>query len=366
MTPNHRLRAGDSWASPRTFCGGYPWPLIGDLADGIDVTACDLVHESRRLESKANKPYLRLVLGDRSGTIEGVVWDDVDRWEPLCLVESIVGVRARVGLYQDKLQLKVTLVEPLRTETTDLEYLLPASRRSRERMEAELDALIASVADRPLRKLLLRCLGRGTELGGAFRVHPAAKRNHHAYISGLLEHSVSVATTCAALADHYREQGVKVDRDLLVAGALLHDIGKLRELKGMPGGGYTNEGQLLGHVVIGIQIVGREGERVSSLSPERLLLLQHLVASHQGKPEWESPKAPQIVEGILLHYADDLDAKVNQVTTLLSGVPAGEWSGYDRSLSRAFFQPPEIEKSDDVEPVTSEDAVELFIDLFRG
>ncbi|MBW3629631.1 MAG: HD domain-containing protein [Gemmatimonadetes bacterium] len=366
MKPQLHLRAIDSWSDPRSFCGGYPWPLIGELADGADVTACYLVYESRRLESRSNKPYLRLLLGDRSGTIEGMVWDDVDRWEPLCLAESVVGVRARVGSYQEKLQLKVSLVEPLRTAAEDMEYLLPASRRPRERMEAELDTLIASVSDRGLRKLLVRCLGRGSETGRAFRVHPAAKRNHHAYLCGLLEHTVSVATVCARLAAHYQEQGVKVDRDLLLAGALLHDIGKLRELKGFPGAGYTDEGQLLGHVVIGIQMVGREGERVSSLRAERLLLLQHLIASHQGKPEWESPKAPQILEGLLLHYADDLDAKINQVTTLLAGVPAGEWSGYDRTLARSFFHAPEIATSEEVEPVSADDAVELFMDLFRG
>ena len=366
MKRHPHLRAVGSWSDPRTFCGGYPWPLIADLTDGAEVSACYLVHEVRRQEARNSKPYLRLLLGDRSGTIPAMVWEEVDRWEPLCPAESIVGVRARVGSYQDRLQLTVSVVEPLRADAADLEYLLPSSPRPRERMEGELEALIASVADRGLRKLLHRCLGRGSELGRAFRAHPAAKRNHHAYLGGLLEHSVSVATVCSALASHYQAQGHRVDRDLLVAGALLHDVGKVRELRGMPGAGYTDEGQLLGHIVIGIQLVGREGERIASLPPERLLLLQHLIASHQGKPEWESPKSPQILEGVLLHYADDLDAKVNQVTTLLAGVPSGEWSGYDRSLARAFFQPPEMPGSDEVEPLSPDDAVELFIDLFRG
>ena len=366
MKPRPHLRAVSAWSDPRTFCGGFPWPLIGDLADGAEVTACYLVHESRRLEARNAKPYLRLLLGDRSGTIQAMVWEEVDRWEPLCPAESVVGVRGRVGSYDGRLQLTVSLVEPLRADPADLEHLLPASPRPRERMEAELEALVASVTDRGLRRLLQRCLGRGTELGRAFRAHPAAKRNHHAYLGGLLEHSVSVASTCAGLAQHYQAQGHRVDRDLLVAGALLHDLGKVRELKGRPGAGYTDEGQLLGHIVIGIQLVGREGERIADLPAERLLLLQHLIASHQGKPEWESPKSPQIVEGLLLHHADDLDAKVNQVTTLLAGVPSGEWSGYDRSLARAFFQPPEIASTDEVEPVSPDDAVELFIDLFRG
>src|SRR5690606_28940164 len=209
-------------------------------------------------------------------------------------------------------------------------------------------------------------LGRGSESGRAFRVHPAAKRNHHAYLCGLLEHSLSVATACDRLAAHYAAVGVPLDRDLLVTGALLHDLGKTRELKGFPAVGYTTEGHLLGHIVIGMQIVAREAEEVPGLDPERLLLLQHLIASHQGRPEWDSPKVPQLLEALVLHYADDLDAKLNQAGALLSGVAAGSWSAYDRGLGRAFFQPPAALASQDVEPAPATHAVELLMDLFHG
>ena len=353
-------------STPTSFCGAVPWPLVAELRDGQEVAACYLVQESRRAESRANKPYLKLLLCDRTGTIDGYVWEEADRWEPLCGAESIVGVRGRVATYQDRLQLRVTWVEPLRVGPSDLEHLLPASPRPRAEMEAELDALVSSVNDPGLRRLLQRCLGTGSELGRAFRVHPAAKRNHHAYLCGLLEHSLSVAGSCDLLAGHYRRQGIELDRDLLVAGALLHDLGKLRELKGFPANGYTTEGQLLGHIVIGIQMVGREAERVGELSAERLLLLQHLIASHQGRPEWDSPRVPQLREALLLHYADDLDAKLNQVGSLLAGVSAGEWSAYDRGLGRSFLRPPDLSASAEVEPVEQEEAVELFMDLFRG
>ena len=366
MTTVHPLRPSQPEPNPRSFCGEYPWTLIEELALGAEIAACYLVQECNRRETRNGKPFLQLVLADRSGTISGMVWDDALRWEPLCQPESIVGVRGLVQEYDGKLQVNVSRVERLNTAAEDLEYLLPASRRPRDRMEAELDALIGSVADRGLRKLLQRCLGRSTELGRAFRVHPAAKKNHHAYLAGLLEHSLSVASACDALAAHYAAQGLLLDRDLLVAGALLHDLGKVRELKGVPGSGYTNEGQLLGHIVIGIQLVGREGEKLASLPAERLLLLQHLIASHQGKPEWDSPKVPQLVEALVLHYADDLDAKLNQVRTLLSGVAPGAWSGYDRGLGRAFFQPPPFPATPELEPVPAEEAAELFIDLFRG
>lgn len=325
---------------PRTFCGdAYPWPLISELVDGSDVTACYLVLESRRAETKQNKPFLRLVLGDRTGSIDAVVWDDADRLEPVCAAESVVGVRARVQSYNDRLQLRVSAAQPLTVEGAEYERFLPASPRPLELMERELDALAASISDPGLVKLLRRCVGRGTKMGRAYRSHPAAKRNHHAYVGGLLEHSISVASSCSRLAEHYAGQGVAIDRDLLVTAAILHDIGKLRELSGYPSNAYTTEGKLLGHIVIGMQIVADEAAAVTELGDERRLLLLHLIASHQGKPEWDSPRVPQLMEAILLHYADDLDAKLNQAGSVLAGVEPGGWSAYDRSLERSMFRP---------------------------
>lgn len=325
---------------PRVFCGdSYPWPLISDLADGTDIVGCYLVLESRKAETKQNKPYLRLVLGDRTGSIDAMVWEDAERLEPVCAPEAFVGVRGRVSSYNERLQLKVSSVEPLSLEAPDYELLLPASPRPRETMERELDAIVASVRDPGLHELLRRCLGRATELGRAYRAHPAAKRNHHAYVGGLLEHSLSVASSCSRLAEHYAGQGVAVDRDLLVTAALLHDIGKIRELKGFPAVSYTTEGKLLGHIVIGIQMVANEAAAVPAIGEERRLLLLHLIASHQGRPEWDSPRVPQVIEALLLHYADDLDAKVNQAGSLVARVEQGEWTAYDRSLERSFFRP---------------------------
>lgn len=353
--------------SPRTFCGDhFPWPLIGELSDGDDVAACYILQEKRRAETRANKPYLRLTLGDRTGTIDGYIWDDAERWDPLCVPDDIVGVRGRISIFNDRLQIRVQMLEPLCADDDDMARLLPASERSREQMQRELEALISSVRDAGLCALLRGCLDRETELGRRFRLHPAAKRNHHAFLSGLLEHSLSVAHMCHRLAEHYAIQGVPLDRDLLVTAALLHDIGKVRELRGVATPGYTTEGQLLGHIVLGIQMVAAQARDVPELSEDRLLLLQHLIASHQGKPEWDSPKIPQLLEAMLLHYADDLDAKLNQAARLLGGVPAGEWSSYDRGMGRSFFRPPALPEGDNVETVQQEQAVGLFMDLFHG
>jgi 3'-5' exoribonuclease len=352
---------------PRAFCGGaFPWPLVRELADGRDVTACYLVHDKQRKETKAAKPYLHLVLGDRTGTIEAKVWDFADRFDPLFQADDVVGVRGRTSVYNGKVELSVTAVEPLTIGEDDLAFFVPSSPRDRGEMGRELDMLVGTVSDPALRALLARCVGKGTMLGKQYRLHPAAKRNHHAYLGGLLEHSLSVAKAADRLCAHYQAQGARLDRDLLVAGALLHDIGKVRELTAKRTFGYTDEGHLLGHILIGLQLVTKEAEQIPGLSPEKLLHLQHLIASHQGRHEWASPKVPQTLEAVVLHYADDLDSKMNPAIALLSSVEEGGWTPYDRHLERSLFQPPAFPSNGQVEPVPAAEVVEVVLDMFRG
>ncbi|HEV2148127.1 MAG TPA: HD domain-containing protein [Longimicrobiaceae bacterium] len=363
------LRPPGRRADLRTFCGtAFPWPMVGELEDGREVTACYLVHDKQRRETRAAKPFLQLTLGDRTGTVPAMVWDDADRLDALFGADDVIGVRAKVGTYNDRLQVTVLAAEPLEVVDDDLAFFLPCCPRDREALGREVDRLVATVEDRPLRVLLERCLGKRTALGRSFRMHPAAKRNHHAYLGGLMEHSLSVALACDRLAAHYIGQGARIDRDLLIAGALLHDVGKVRELSAARSFGYTVEGQLLGHIVLGIQIVGREAEAIPGLAPERLLLVQHLIASHQGRLEWASPKVPQMVEALVLHYADDLDSKMNPAVALLSGAGEGEFTPFDRHLERSLFNPapPALARAPELEPVTPEAAAEVLIDLFRG
>lgn len=356
----------------RAFCGEpFPWTMISALADGTEVVACYLVHERRRAVTKTDKPYLDLRLGDRTGTIAAKVWDQVERWEPLCAPDGIIGVRARVSSFREELQLTVVAMEPLQLQPDDLRHFVPASPRDPRELEQALDDVVAGVGDPALRALLLRCLDADRELGRRFRTHPAATRNHHAYLCGLLEHSVSVADCCAGLAEHYRAQRVLLDRDLLIAGALLHDIGKTEELGTGRTFRYTDAGRLLGHIVLGIQIIAREAAAVPELPEDRLLLLQHLVASHQGRKEWASPAEPQTLEALILHYADDLDAKVNAATVLVAGVAPGEWTERAPMLTRQFFRPgappPSAESlPPELRPVDPEEAVGAMIDLFHG
>jgi len=350
---------------PRAWCGGT-WPQVRELADGRDVVGCFLVHDKQRKETKSFKPYLHLVLGDRTGTIDAKIWDDADRFDALFAVGDVVGVRGRTSTYNGKIELTVTALQPVELGEDDLELFVPASPRDRGVMGKELDLLVETVADPHLRLLLQRLTGRSTAVGKRYRLHPAARRNHHAYLGGLLEHSLSVAMAADALCAHYRRQGARLDRDLLVTAALLHDVGKVRELSAARTITYTDEGQLLGHILIGLQMVTREAEAIPGFRPECLLHLQHLVASHQGRHEWASPKVPQTLEALILHYADDLDSKVNPAMTLLREVGEGGWSPYDRSLERALFQPPAFPENAQVQPVPAAEVVEVVLDMFRG
>lgn len=328
--------AADPAYSPREWIGDdeYPWPPTLGLADGEGVAACFTVTQLSLGRTRSDAPFLRLVLTDSYGSVEARMWDDVEAVADHLRVGAYVGVRGVVETYQDQRQLQVHSLALLRVELDDLVLFLPRSARSPERMNAELAAAIDSIDDAPLRHLLALLLDASTETGHAFRLAPAAKQNHHAYLGGLLEHTLSVARVCDMLVAHY---GAALDRDLLIAGALLHDIGKIREIGARAGFPYTDEGKLLGHIVIGMQMVADAARGVPDLAESRLLLLQHLIASHQGRFEWQSPREPRILEAVLLHYVDDLDAKLNQAGNLVDAVTGG-WTAFDRSLGRDFLR----------------------------
>lgn len=318
------------WVGPAPF----PWPAAHGLPDGAGLRACFCVVDVAVARTRQDQPYLRVGLTDRHGAVEGRVWNDALAIAATLRPGLYIGVQARVEYFNGTLQLCLDELQPLRVQLEDLELFLPRSRRSDADMAAELDGFIGSVADPAFRALLLRVLGAESEVGRAFRLAPAAKHNHHAFLGGLLEHTLSVAGACSALAAHY---GAGIDRDLLLTAALLHDVGKVREIGARAGFPYTDEGKLLGHILLGLQMVHDAAADVPGLDPVRLLLLQHLIAAHQGRYEWQSPREPMVLEALLLHYADDLDAKLQQVRELM-GRSGGGWTSYDRSLRRDFLQ----------------------------
>lgn len=330
------MRNGARPLGPREWMDGcrFPWPAVDELEEGAAVVACYCVTGLSREQTKSGKTYYKLQLLDSSGTLEGRVWDPVPAVMDALAPGTFVGVRGTLEVFKESRQLKVVEILPVHVEPDDLDLFLRRSPRDAATMERELEERIRSVDDRPLRSLLRALLGADCETGRAFRKAPAAKHNHHAYVGGLLEHSLSVALACDRMAEHYWPA---VDRDLLVTGALLHDLGKIREINPRVGFPYTDEGKLLGHILLGLQIVADAAKEVPELSNERLVLLQHLVAAHQGKYEWQSPREPLILEALILHFCDDLDAKMNQVLGLVASVDSG-WTAYDRNFGREFLR----------------------------
>jgi 3'-5' exoribonuclease len=327
---------GASDPTPREWVGDlpFPWPPALAHADLEDVVACYSIQSLHVGRTRSDAQFLKLQLTDCYGRVEARMWDGVEAVVDALRPGMYVGVRGRVERYQEERQLRIEEITPLRVDLDDLVLFLPRSARGAEHMDAELAAAIASVKDRGLRALLQALLGKTTDTGHAFRLAPAAKQNHHAYLGGLLEHTLSVVRVCDLLAGHY---GDAIDRDLLIAGALLHDLGKVREIGARAGFPYTDEGKLMGHILIGLQMVSDAAASVPALHPSRLLLLQHLIASHQGRYEWQSPREPRTIEALVLHYADDLDAKLNQAGALLDAVAIG-WTAYDRSFARDFLK----------------------------
>ena len=329
--------AGRAAVPMRQFLAGseIPWPAAAEQEDGTLIVGCYSVLDPALKTTKQGKPYLRMELCDLHGKIEARVWESAERYAAEAEEGGYVGVRGRVEYFQDQPQINVDHLEPIRVEPEDLGLFMPRSPRDPLEMEAELTDLIASVKDKPLRKLLRKLLGPKTDTGQWFRQAPAASKHHHAYVGGLLEHTLSITRLCDAFADHY---GPIIDRDLLITGALLHDVGKTKEIATRAGFPYTSEGKLLGHILLGLEMVHDAGRAVQ-VPEDRLRLVEHLVAAHQGRYEWQSPREPQTLEALLLHYADDTDAKMQQALDLVRAGGEG-WTDYSRSFRRSFLKHP--------------------------
>lgn len=317
-----------------------------EIAVGEEIREVFCVGFAERKMGK-NGPFLRLTFLDRTGSVAGVAWDDVDRLAEVLVEGGYARVSGVVTEYRGEPQLKVVGAEPVEEEIDPAEYL-PRGPVEGEESVAGIEALVETIADRPLRALVDAFLD-DPAFRRAFAAAPAAKVNHHAYVGGLAEHTRSVMELCAAAADHYPG----VDRDLLLVGALFHDIGKIRELAVEPGFPYTVEGNLLGHIAIGFEMVRERAREVESLPADRVTDLGHLILSHQGELEWGSPVRPVTLEALILHYVDNLDSKVGTALHHLEGVETGS-SDWVRSLGRRLFRRGGIERGgiehEEVEP----------------
>ncbi|NNF45787.1 MAG: HD domain-containing protein [Desulfofustis sp.] len=327
--------------------------FIDALKEGQQVDDLFLVKSVRLAETRAGKPYLQLVFADRSGDIGGPAWDNAEALEKICIPGKVVRVSGAVQIYRDKLQLRVDHIEAADQANLKMENYLAASSRNPASMESELDQRLSEIADPFLSKLLHKIFHQ-TEVGERFQHAPAAKGIHHAYRGGLLEHSLSMARVASLLAGHYQT----VEKDLVIAGALLHDIGKTVELQSEVGViDYTDIGRLKGHVVIGSEFLASVAAEIEDFPKELLVHLQHLVLSHHGRQEFGSPVVPMTAEALLLSFIDDMDAKMSLVDQLSTKLKADgpTWSDYQRSLERYILLKPTLDGSDHAETKAEDD-----------
>jgi 3'-5' exoribonuclease len=294
-----------------------------------------LVRDKIMAMAKNGKPYMTLKLVDRTGEVEGRVWDRVDEFSERFGKDDFLRVQGKASVYLGKMQLVVQDLARLADGEVDLADYLPVATRSTEELVAELRTRVASLTDSHLRRLLEAFLADAAFLQ-RYATAPAAKTMHHVYLGGLLEHSLAVAD----LADDVSRRYPGVQRDLLVVGALLHDIGKVAELCYERSFDYTDEGKLIGHIVMGVEMVEEKVRQLPDFPRALATLIKHLLLSHHGQYEFGSPKRPKTLEAVILNFLDDLDSKINGVRTHIERDPdnGSAWTSYHRLYDRYFFK----------------------------
>jgi 3'-5' exoribonuclease len=311
-------------------------PSIADLPrfENQVITGFFVVGAKQTRSKKDGAPYFALTLGDSTGQIEARMWDTAEAGE--FAAGDVVKLRGQVCRYQEKFQINVERIRRAEAGEFELGDFVPRTERDIDELWAELNGYVESFTE-PHLKALLRSFLDDADIARALREAPAAKSMHHAWLGGLLEHVVSLLGICDLAAKHYG-----VHRDLLLTGAVLHDIGKLQELRWGTSFDYTVEGQLLGHITIGVGMIERKMDALPDFPPALRLLVSHLVLSHHGKYEFGSPKLPMIPEAVLLHYLDDMDAKMQTVhaefaRSLAGGRRADEMTDWVRSMERPLL-----------------------------
>ncbi|HJW33589.1 MAG TPA: HD domain-containing protein [Holophagaceae bacterium] len=313
-------------------------PMIRALKEGEPFHGHLLALEAAWKVSIKGTEYLELKVGDASGDLKAFLWDvrAVEGDPERVKADAFLFLKGTASAYNGRLQLKLDKVRPADdSEVGDAARFFPVSVRPVPEMLAELDAWIGSVRDPWIRRLLERLLVEDEARCAAFAKAPAAKTMHHVYLGGLLEHSLSVMGMAEKACAHYRD----MNRDLVLAGVFLHDLGKTAELSYHRGFGYTDEGNLLGHISMEAQWIQRAIEGLEGFPEELRLHLLHIVLSHHGRLEYGSPVLPRTPEALLVHYLDDLDGKLEVMfRTLRDDAGDGNWTPFNRALERPFYK----------------------------
>ncbi|MFH1732170.1 MAG: HD domain-containing protein [Planctomycetota bacterium] len=309
--------------------------MIEDLKSGDELKQLFLLRSKALRTARNNSLYMQLELADRTGVIPGHMWDArqelFDTFQP----DDFVFVRGRVETYQNKLQAIVQSIEPRPESEADIADFIPTTNKDVGAMFDRLIEIAKMVKDPGLRKLLASFL-KDDDISGKLRRCPAAVVYHHAVIGGLLEHTLGVSELALAVADQYPD----LDRDTFITGAILHDIGKIEEFQYERSFAYTDAGELLGHLYIGARMIEERAADIPEMTPEKVKALTHLVLSHHGEYEYQSPKLPMTAEALAVHHLDNLDAKINafRAAMLRDRDPESRWTEWNKMFERKLFK----------------------------
>ena len=308
--------------------------FVDMLEAGATVADVFVLSEKNLALKKDGSHYLNIALSDRTGHIKGVIWDNVTPIAASVAAGDFVRIRGKVNEYRGALQLVVSAMQAVAADTVAPEDFLPASTRDIDRMFDRLCHITDSIQTRHL-KALMEAFWGDEDWVAKFKRAPAAKMMHHAYIGGLLEHTLSMTSLADKVAAHYSG----VDRDLLLVGAVLHDIGKIEEFEYQQRIDYSDQGRLVSHIVIGIGMLEEKLQKVSGFPADHAWLLKHMIISHHGSREFGSPEPPKTIEAVLLNYIDEIDAKVTGIREFMAGENADDpWTSYHRVLGRHFYK----------------------------
>src|SRR5438270_5736955 len=310
------------------------------------ITSSFVVAVKQVKPRKTGEPYLALTLADRSGQIEAKMWDNVESCIDAFEQDEFIKVKGLINKYNHRFQLTIHKLRRLQESEIDYSDYLPKTTKDIDELWKKLGEFVASFRD-PYLKALIQAFMADPEIADAYRSAPAAKALHHAYIGGLLDHVVSLFQSCDLVCRNYRH----INRDLLLAGAFLHDIGKIHELAYTRSFSYTSRGQLLGHMIIELEMLQAKIAAIPGFPDELKTLLEHLIISHHGHYEFGSPKLPMFPEALMLHYMDDLDSKMESMRAHFERESGSDskWTSYNPSLGRGLLNTAKfLEK----EPVT--------------
>ena len=309
--------------------------FVNEIKENDKVESIFLVKQKSISFTKAGNPYLNLTMIDKTGEVNGKVWEQAEKLAKLFQKDDFVKIKSTAVTYQNSLQLNISSIIPLSPSEIDITNFLPQAKNDIEQTFLKLKAIIEEVSNTHLKKLLDLFVA-DDRLIRLFKLAPAAKKMHHVYLGGLLEHTLSLSNLILQISKHY--EGLNVD--LLLTGGILHDIGKIHELTYSRSFDYSDSGRLIGHITLGVEMINEKIRLIPDFPQELAVELRHLIISHHGEYQYGSPKRPKTLEAFILYYLDDLDAKVEEIQSFIQREEENQTkcAGYHQMLERFIYK----------------------------